>query len=138
VTDWLEFHDSKRTRFDSREADVELLLDAYVHRWESLNDGWRGTGWMQGVRIVVRNAKVLWAIPVLPLAISDGSLQMGALAPNAVVRLPLQASGAISIRLQLTTADVVEVTGSSIRIEAAAAARYVEELPTDLRPRDAS
>jgi hypothetical protein len=42
----------------------------------------------------------------------------------------------IRISLALTTADVVEITGSAVRIEAAEDARYIEELPADLRPRD--
>jgi hypothetical protein len=135
VTDWLEFHDSTLTGFDAGEAHVELLLDAYIHRWETLNEGWRGTGWMQNVRIVVSNAIVLSAVPLLPVEISDGRLQLGAVAPNDLV-LPLQASGAIRIWLQLTTADVVEVTGNAVRIEVTADARYIEELPADLRPKD--
>jgi hypothetical protein len=136
VTDWLEFHDSTLTGFDARDTRVELLLDAYIHRWERLDDQWRGTGWMQGVRIVVSNAVGPSAVPVLPVEISDGWLRLGAVAHNDLVRLPLQASGAIRIWLQLNTADVVEFTGSAVRIEATADARYVEELPADLRPQD--
>jgi hypothetical protein len=68
--------------------------------------------------------------------ISEGWLQLGAAAPNGVVRLPLQATGAIRIWLRLTTADVVELTGDAVQIEATADARYIEELPVDLRPQD--
>jgi hypothetical protein len=136
VTDWLEFHDSTLTGFDARETHVELLLEAYIHRWENLGDGWRGTGWMQRVRIVVSSAIGLSAVPPLPVEITDGRLQLDAAAPNDVVRLPLQASGVVRIRLELTTADVVEFTGSAVRIEATADARYIEELPADLRPQD--
>jgi len=136
VTEWLEFHDSTLTGVDARDSHVELLLDAYIHRWESVNEGWRGTGWMQSVRIVVRNAIGLSAVPVLPVEIADGEFQLGTVAPNDLVRLPLQASGVIRIWLQLTTADVVELTGSAVRIEATADPRYIEELPADLRPQD--
>jgi hypothetical protein len=55
---------------------------------------------------------------------------------NGVVRLPLQALGAIRMRLQLNTADVIEFAGSAVRIEATADARYVEDLAADLRPQD--
>jgi hypothetical protein len=136
VTDWLEFHDSILAGFEARETRVELLLDAYIHRWERLDDQWRGTGCMQRVCIVVSDAVGSSAAPVLPVEISDGWLQVGAMAPNGLVRLPLQASGAIRMRLQLNTADVVEFTGSAVRIEATADARYVEDLPADLRPQD--
>jgi len=136
VTDWLEFHDSTLTGFDARETRVELLLDAYIHRWEKLDDRWRGTGWMQAVRIVLSNPVGPTAVPALPVEISDGSLQLSAVANNDLVRLPLQASGEISIRLQLNTADI-EFTASAVRIETMADARYVEELPGDMRPKDA-
>ena len=110
MTDWLEFHDSTLTGFDARETHVELLLDAYIHRWERLDD---------------------------PVPISDGWLQLHSTAPSHVVRLPLQVSGAIRIRLELTTADVVELTGSAVRIETMARdARYIEKLPAELRPLD--
>jgi len=91
---------------------------------------------MQGVRIVVSNAVSPSAVPMLPVEISDGWLRLGAVAHNDLVRLPLQALGEIRIWLQLTTADVVEFTGSAVRIEATADARYVEQLPADLRPQD--
>jgi hypothetical protein len=138
VPDWLEFHDSILTAFDARAKHVELLLDAYIHRWERLNDGWRGTGWMQSVRIVMSNAITVPAVPPLPVDISDGGLQLDTGAPDTVVRLPLQASGEIRIWLQLSTADAVEVTGSTVRIEATAAPRCIEELPADLQPHDLS
>ena len=51
-----------------------------------------------------------------------------------MVRVPLQVSGRIGIWLQLTTADVVDLTGSAVRIEATAEARFIEELPADMRP----
>jgi len=136
VAAWLEFHDSTLTRLDVGKADIELLLDACIHRWERLNDEWRGTGWMQSVRIVASNALGLSTVPPLPVEVSDG-LQLGAAAPNDIVRLPLQASGAIRIWLQLTTADVVELTGNAVIIETTADARYIEELPADLRPQGA-
>jgi hypothetical protein len=82
VTEWLEFHDSTLTGFDARETHVELLLDAYIHRWERLNDGWRGTGRMQSVRIIVSDAIGLSAVPLIPVDISDGRLQLGTVAHN--------------------------------------------------------
>jgi hypothetical protein len=64
------------------------------------------------------------------------AMQLGAMAQNGVVRLPLQALGAIRMRLQLNTADVIEFAGSAVLIEATADARYVEDLAADLRPQD--
>ena len=138
MTDWLEFHDSILTGFDAKETRVELLLDASIHRWERHDTRWAGTGWVQAMRIVVSNADGPSAVPALPVEISEGRLLLGAVAHNDLVRLPLQASGAIGVWLQLITADIVEVTGSEVRIETTADARYVEELPGDMRPKEAN
>ena len=136
MTDWLEFHDSILTAIVARDARVELLLDAYIHRWERMDAGWRGTGWMQSVRIVVDNAIGPVDVSLLPMAISDGRVQLGTATARHIVRLPLQASGRVAVWLQLTTAEVVDLIGSGVRIEATAGARFIEELPPDIRPHD--
>jgi len=89
---------------------------------------------MQHVRIVVSRAIGRTAVPVLPVVISDGRLQLGPAVPDEFGPLPLQAPGVVRRWLQLTTADVIDLTGSAVRIEATAEARYVEELPADWRP----
>ena len=38
VTDRLEFHDSTLTEVNVTETHSELLLDAYIHRWQKVND----------------------------------------------------------------------------------------------------
>jgi hypothetical protein len=136
MTDWLEFHDSTLKAIGARDTQVELLLDAYIHRWERVDADWRGTGWMQGVRIVVDNAIGPVGVPLLPMDVSDGRVQLGTSALGDLVRLPLHASGRIGVWLQLTSADVVEFTGTAVRIEAIADAHFIETLPADMRPHD--
>jgi hypothetical protein len=111
---------------------VELLLDGYIHRWARLHDGWKGTGSSQRVRIVVSGPAAVPAAPRLPVDIAVGRLQLDAGTSDAIVGLPFQASGSIRLWLQLITADVFDVTGSSVRIDATARARYIEDLPPDL------
>jgi hypothetical protein len=77
-----------------------------------------------------------FALPTLPTEILDGWLQIGTTAARTVVRLPLHTSGTVRMRLKLSTADVVELAGSEVRIEATAPARYVEDLPLDVRPQE--
>jgi hypothetical protein len=43
----------------------------------------------------------------------------------------------ISLWLQLTNADVVEFVGRGVYIDVGGEARFVEDLPADLRPGDA-
>lgn len=137
MTDWLEFHDSTLTWFAPHDTRIELLLDAYIHRWEKLDDEWRGTGWTQPVSIVVDDSVGgSFALPTLPVEISDGWLQLGTTAANGIVRLPLRTSGVVKMRLELSTGDIVELAGREVRIEVTAPARYVEDLPLDLRPQE--
>jgi hypothetical protein len=136
VTEWLEFHDSTLTGVVVRATHLELLLDGYIHRWERLHEEWRGTGWMQNVRIAVSDALAPAVVPRLPVDIGDGWLQVGTGPRDGLARFPLQVSGDIRIWLQATTADVVELTGTAVCIEAIGEARYVEQLPGDLRPQD--
>lgn len=133
MTEWLEFHDSTLTAVLGSEAHVEVLLDAYIHRWEHSPGGWKGTGWGQRVRIVVSRPTVLPATPLLPLDISDGRLQHDTVTYDNVVRLPFRAAGTIRLWLQLSTADVVEVTGSAVHIDGTEPARFIEDLPPDWR-----
>jgi hypothetical protein len=52
-----------------------------------------------------------------------------------VLPLPLQASGMIRLWLQQqATTDVIDLTGTAVRIETTAEAPYIEELSADLRP----
>jgi hypothetical protein len=117
--------------------DVEVVLDAYVHRWDMVGDSWTGTGWKQPVRIRVSDVGSSWIAPVLPIDISDGRLRVGTITHDNLVRLPFNASDVISLWLQLTNADVVEFVGRGVYIDVVGEARFVEDLPADLRPGDA-
>lgn len=134
MTEWLEFHDSTLEAVRASDAHVELLLDAYIHRWERVNDEWKGTGWMRRVRIAMTRPAAVPAVPFLPVEISDGDLQLDAVPRHVMVRFPFEASGAVRLWLQLITSDVVECTGSAVRIEGMEPARYLEDLPADMRP----
>jgi hypothetical protein len=48
------------------ETHVGLLLDAYVHRWERISDGWTRTGWSQRVCVVVSDLALVTAVPSYP------------------------------------------------------------------------
>jgi hypothetical protein len=134
MSEWLEFHDSILTAIRPGETHVELLLDAYIHRWERVNDDWRGTGCCQRVRITMTRPVAVPAAPLLPVAIADGGVQLDAITAD-VVRLPFDATGAVRVWLQLITADVLELSGGAVRLEGAEPARYVEDLPAEMRPK---
>lgn len=134
---WIEFHDSTLVALNRAGADVEILLEAYVHRWETNGKTWQGTGWMQPVRITVSKVVGESVTLGLPIGVSQGRLQLGAVNHDNVLQLPLTASEPTNLRLQLVSAEVLEFAGRAIRVEAAGEARYVEDLPPDLWPGDA-
>jgi hypothetical protein len=115
-------------------GDWEFLFDAYVHRWDAQASGWKGTGWSQPVRILVRNAVGSLVVPVLPAAVSDGRLRLGDVERRNLVQFPLEFSGDIDLWLETVTADAVNVVGRGVRIEAMGDGRYLEDLPAELRP----
>jgi hypothetical protein len=131
---WIEFHDSTLTRIDRTDQQCQLVLDAYVHRWEARGDGWTGTGLMQVVHIIVGNSfGPLASTPVLPAVISDGRMRAGDVTYD-LVPLPLVASSEVDLSLQLDTVGTVAITGHGVRVEAVGEGRYVEDLPAEWRP----
>lgn len=105
MPDWLEFHDSTLTHVAATETHVEIVLDAHVQRWQTVDAAWRGTGWLQEVRIVVSGVSARPAVPPLPTEVWDGNLTVGAEALG-LVAVPFRASDA----------------------------RYLEDLPADAQP----
>jgi hypothetical protein len=131
---WIEFHDSTLTAINASAATREIVLDAYVHRWELIDGEWRGTGWEQPVRIVMQNAvgpSHKWA---LPAAISDGELRTSAVAGGMLVPLPFKSSDDFDLSLRLMDASVVDISGRGLQIEAVGEARFIEDLPEDMSP----
>ena len=61
----IEFHDSTISSVEHNGEAARLTLDAYVHRWERVNESWKGTGWGQRVEILVLGAAKLTS-PDLP------------------------------------------------------------------------
>jgi hypothetical protein len=131
---WIEFHDSTLTAIKQSVGTLEIVLDAYVHRWELLGDEWRGTGWEQPVRIRMQNAVGPSATPALPTEILDGELRTKGLAPGALVPLPFELPGDFALSLQLLDGIVIDITGRGLRVEALSGGRFVENLPEEMRP----
>jgi hypothetical protein len=115
---------------------VSLRLDAYVHRWEHRHGGWVGTGWMQPVPIVVSNGTAPKTQFTTPAEIADGYVQVNDAIHHNLVRLPFQGDGAVRVVMELFDGAVLELAGDQVTVTAAGDARFLEELPADLRPED--
>jgi hypothetical protein len=134
VATWIEFHDSILAAVNHIGADVEIVLDAYVLRWEASGNVWTGTGWTQAVRIRLSGIRDRSVVPLLPTDISDGHLRVGTATHDNLVPLPFEAADAINLWLQLSNSEVLEFAGRGVQIDAVGEARFVEDLPLDLRP----
>lgn len=130
---WIEFHDSELISAARSDLEVSILLDAYVHRWED-GEPSRGTGWMQQVRLVVGSA--VGSLPTFagPAIIADGQIRIGPALHDNLVPMPIQSDEPVSLKLQLVTGEILEVSGQAVRSESIGEARYLEDLPTDFSP----
>jgi len=129
---WLELHDSTVSAVKPDPSGVIVELDAYVHRWDPVAEGWKGTGWMQQVLMRLGSFDVPAIEP--PVEISDGWLQVSDVCHDNLIRLPLESAAPTRLWLQLTNGNEFAITGQGVQLIAAGEARYVEDLPADRRP----
>ncbi len=129
---WLELHDSTVSAIKRESSGVIVELSAYVHRWDTAGDGWKGTGWMQPVLMRFGSADASAIEP--PILISDGWLQVSDVRHDNLVRLPLESTAPTRLWLQLMDGNEFSITGEGVQLITAGEATYVEDLPADLRP----
>src|SRR3954466_11398265 len=89
VRSWIEFHDSEVSAIINSGGDMLVQLSAYVHRWEHRDGSWVGTGWMQPVRIVLKNARSQSQTLSTPTELTDGCVRVGASTPSVAMRRPV-------------------------------------------------
>jgi len=131
---WIEFHDAELVDVSLVDTGAELSLNAYVHAWSLEANERRGTGWKQFVRITLSDAHVPSIPSVHPVKIADGTIVVGATTHNNVVPLPFRAAESVHLRLQLTSGDVLDFTGTAVDIVPNGSAQYIEDLPPELWP----
>ena len=128
----LEFHDSKITSMSQAGGAIEIVLDAYVHRWDKSSGAWKGEGWRQPVLLTMTGALTL--PPKLESDVLETGEISGAVAHTHLVPLPLGASGPASLRLETMAGEVLEFAGSDVKVEATGEGRFVERLPDAFKP----
>lgn len=134
VATWLEFHDATLLTVTAMTGDsLRMVLRAYIHRWNFEGDRWQGTGWRQLVHITIgTDQRVL--VPALPADVVSGRLSVGPITHDNLVRLPLDASDPVTLRLNFVGQDALDMVGHSVRVEPFGEPTYIEDLPADLRP----
>jgi len=133
----LEFHDSRLMTISEAIGRTEIVLRGYVHQWERHRDVWKGTGWIQQVRIRVLDSIPQTAEPEGPVGLSDGAIDTSDGRLNNGVELPFEASGPCTISIQTTQGDIITVTGREVFVIAEGEPTFVEALPEDMRSKEA-
>jgi hypothetical protein len=126
----IEFHDSVLSRIDQTGEQVRLSFEpAYVHR--SSGDPGRdaGTGWSVNVELTVFGSVPRVTLPHLPGDVWDGGLRINDLEFENVVPLPFESTGDISLALELTSGELVQVTGTRAALSVVGQYEFVENVP---------
>ena len=127
----LEFHDSTVTGFSKDGTDAWLGLDGYVHHWELTDHHWRGTGWIRPVQIFIAEAATD-GTPKVPVNVSHGEIVPAD--PGRLLPLPFFVNGAVSLRLDLVSGEILNVEGRDLLITVRGDGRFVEDLPDEFKP----
>jgi hypothetical protein len=100
------------------------------------NGAWRGTGWVQAVRITVSTFEGDLPSPLLPGEIAGGWLRVGGATYDNVVQLPFDATQPFHLRFEVVGREVLDVdlVGDGIRFETMGEPRFIEDLPDDMLP----
>jgi hypothetical protein len=136
VRNCLEFHDSTLSAISADGTSVRISINAYVHSWSRVGGTWKGTGWLQPVQIILKDATNVTSPSDLPVGLGSGSVRASETTHDNVVPLPFTRPGPATLRLDLVTREVLEIKGRDIVIESTGDAIYVEDLPDDFRPAD--
>jgi hypothetical protein len=132
MPDFLEFHDSTIVALSTDQLSLQIGMDAYVHRWQSVEGRWTGRGWVQSVRITVSAPTGLPQLE-LPATLASGSVELSGCTYGNLLPLPYQESGRVRVKLELATGEVIEVVGLDFAAQAAGEGRFVEDLPDEFR-----
>jgi hypothetical protein len=132
----LEFHDSTLSGIAREGTSVRLILDAYVHLWDVVRGRWKGTGWVQPVQITVDDG-VMSMRSQIPIELAGGVLRIGHVVHDNLVPLPCVSSESASLRLELVSGGVLEITGSGFAVQSTGVGEFVEDLPDEWTPSDA-
>lgn len=134
VGEWLELHDSVLRPPGHVHGGSEVLLDGYVHRWETRAGVRFGLGLVRSVAFTFSRVEGVVARPAKQTAISDGSLVTPGKTLRNLIPLPLQAAGGVVLSLVLCDGTTFEIAGADCALFATTEGQFVETLPADTDP----
>ena len=125
----LEFHDSTLSSVVTVGTDCVLRFDGYLHQSQGRAGVDPGTGWQCLVELRLRQGRRDGSVPELPVALSDGTLHLGASVFENCVPIPLQDLRATRIELIAVSGERVVFTGASLEAALVTEPKYVDTFP---------
>ena len=125
----IEFHDSVLSRIDQTGDQVRLFFEpAYVHRsnGDPVRDA--GTGWSVNVELTIFGSVPCMQPSPLPSDVWDGGLRINDMEFENVVPLPFAGIGNIHLVLELTSGEVVQVSGNRAELSVVGPYEFVENV----------
>jgi hypothetical protein len=125
----LELHDSRIDRVDRIDGGAVIHFShAYIHKSAGTPGKDPGTGWSQEAQLVLAAATDYGNLPPLPVAISDGYLEVGDIR-HGLIPLPFSRRGKANLWLVLENGAEFQVTGERPVIELIGPAKFLENVP---------
>ena len=126
----VEIHDSTFAGIEAVGRDVVLhFAPAYVHCSEGRPGVDPGSGWLQDVGLVIREATVESLPSRFPCSLSDGCLSVGGAVWENGIPLPLASSGPASFSATTEDSESLVVRGVGVEAVTRGEPRYVEPFP---------
>jgi hypothetical protein len=122
----IELHDSTVVAIRESGGEVQLDLEAYVHRTEGRPGIDPGTGWRMPVRMTIASATVVRAFRGDSLWIIDGAITVGSTVFENMIPVAFDSVDEIEMRFSGGEGSLT-VTGKGLRVEPTGEAEYVEE-----------
>jgi hypothetical protein len=132
---WIELHDATIVTVLAGPTGLAIGLRAYVHDWNLVAGRWIGTGWIQAA-VVRLGGTASPSVSVLPVDIGAGWVRGGGTTHDNLIPLPFASGERTKLWFELATAEVLEIEGDDIRVDAVGEAEFVESLSDDLKPFD--
>ena len=124
----IELHDTKVDRIcQNGNNSVVLFSEAYIHRSVGRAGIDPGTVWIRSATITFKDGVITGTLPILPLRISEGVIQIGNNESSNAISLPLDCAGDVYLSLQFENGTKVTISGKSSTLVFTGTEQYLEQ-----------
>ena len=95
----IEIHDSFLNSVETVGKQLELTIEAYIHKSKGKPGVDPGTGWTQNVLLTIEDGSFDGNIKNIPWDLADGTLQINDQVSDNMIPIPLDQSGQIELTL---------------------------------------